>query len=171
MSKSYGNTIGLTDSAKDMFGKSMRIQDEAMRDWYTLLTQVREAEIDRRLAGDFREAKAGLAEEIAAFFHGRDAAKAARDAFDRQFRDGEVPEDVPVVAWPKSAPTEGVALANLLKELGLEKSTSDARRNIEQGGVKLDGAVVRDPKTLVRSPSGDLLIQVGKRRFARVKGS
>ncbi len=171
MSKSYGNTIGLTDSAKDMFGKSMRIQDEAMRDWYTLLTQVPDGEIERRLAGDFREAKAGLGEEIAAFFHGRDAAKAARDAFDRQFRDGEVPEDVPVVAWPKGAPLEGIALANLLKELGLEKSTSDARRNIEQGGVKIDGAIVRDPKTIVKSPPGDLLIQVGKRRFARVKGS
>jgi len=171
MSKSYGNAIGLTDSAKDMFGKSMRIQDEAMRDWYTLLTRVPEAEIERRLAGNFRDAKAGLGEEIAAFFHGRDAAKAARDAFDRQFRDGEVPEDVPVVAWPKSAPADGLALANLLKELGLEKSTSDARRNIEQGGVKVDGEVVRDPKTLVKFPSGELLIQVGKRRFARVKGS
>ena len=171
MSKSYGNTIGLTDSAKDMFGKSMRIQDEAMRDWYTLLTQVPDGEIERRLAGDFREAKAGLGEEIAAFFHGREAAKAARDAFDRQFRDGEVPEDVPVVAWPKSAPAEGIALANLLKDLGLEKSTSDARRNIEQGGVKVDGEVVRDPRTIVKSPAKDLLIQVGKRRFARVRAS
>jgi tyrosyl-tRNA synthetase len=170
MSKSYGNTIGLTDSAKEMFGRTMRIQDDAMRDWYTLLTRVPEAEIERRLAGNFRDAKAGLAEEIAAFFHGREAAKAARDAFDRQFRDGEVPEDVPVVAWPKGAPAEGVALANLLKDLGLEKSTSDARRNIEQGGVKIDGEVVKDPKAIVRSPTKDLLIQVGKRRFARVQG-
>ena len=76
---------------------------------------------------------------------------------------------MPVVAWPKSAPAEGVALANLLKELGLEKSTSDARRNIEQGGVKIDGEVVKDPKTIVKSPTKDLLIQVGKRRFARVR--
>jgi tyrosyl-tRNA synthetase len=169
MSKSYGNAIGLTESAKDMFGKTMRIQDEAMRDWYTLLTSVPMEEVERRLAGDFREAKAGLAEEVAAFFHGREAAKAAREAFDRQFRDHEVPEDVPVVAWPKGAPAEGVALANLLKDLGLEKSTSDARRNIEQGGVKLDGEVVRDPKKVVKAPPKDLLIQVGKRRFARVR--
>ena len=61
-------------------------------------------------------------------------------------------------------------LANLLKELGLEKSTSDARRSIEGGGVKLDGAVVKDPRLVVRAPSNELLIQVGKRRFARVRG-
>jgi tyrosyl-tRNA synthetase len=169
MSKSYGNSIGLTESAKEMFGKTMRIQDDAMRDWYTLLTSVPMEEVEKRLAGDFREAKAGLAEEVASFFHGREAAVAAREAFDRQFRDHEVPEDVPVVAWPKSAPAEGVALANLLKDLGLEKSTSDARRNIEQGGVKLDGEIVRDPKAVVKAPPKELLIQVGKRRFARVR--
>jgi tyrosyl-tRNA synthetase len=171
MSKTYGNAIGLTDSAKDMFGKTMRIQDDAMRDWYTLLTRVPMDEIERRLAGDFREAKAGLAEEIAAFFHGREAAKGAHEAFDRQFRDHEVPDDVPVAAWPESAPAEGIALANLLKELGLEKSTSDARRNIEQGGVKLDGEIVRDPKVVVKAPAEELLIQVGKRRFARVRAA
>ena len=171
MSKSYGNAIGLTDSAKDMFGKTMRIQDGAMRDWYTLLTRIPLDEIERRLAGDFRDAKAGLAEEIAAFFHGRDAAKAAREAFDRQFRDGEVPEDVPVVGWPAGAPTEGIALANLLKDLGLEKSTSDARRNIEQGGVRVNGLVMRQPSHLVLAPAAREahLIQVGKRRFIRVE--
>jgi len=62
-------------------------------------------------------------------------------------------------------------LANLLKDLGLEKSTSDAGRSIEQGGVRLDGEIVRDPKAIVRAPSRALLIQVGKRRFARVRGS
>ena len=151
-----------------MFGKSMRIQDERCATG-TPADAVPEAEIERRLAGDFREAKAGLAEEIAAFFHGREAAMAARDAFDRQFRDGEVPDDVPVVAWPTSAPAEGLALANLLKDLGLEKSTSDARRNIEQGGVRLDGQVVRDPRALIRAPDKELLVQVGKRRFVRVR--
>jgi len=171
MSKSYGNAIGLTDSAKDMFGKTMRIQDGAMHDWYTLLTRVPPDEIERRLAGGFREAKAALAEEITAFFHGRGAAVAARDAFDRQFRDGEVPDDVPFVDWPASAPIEGLPLANLLKDLGLEKSTSDARRDIDQGGVKLDGEVVKDPRRVVKPPEKELLIQVGKRRFARVRAA
>jgi tyrosyl-tRNA synthetase len=169
MSKSYGNSIGLTDEPKDMFGRVMSIEDGAMRDWFTLLTSVPEAEIATLLAGHPREAKARLGQELTAFFHGAEAGKAARDAFDRQFRDHEVPADVPVVAFPKDAPAEGVPLANLLKELGLEKSTSDARRSIEQGGVKIDGEVVKDPKVVVKAPAKELLIQVGKRRFARVR--
>jgi tyrosyl-tRNA synthetase len=169
MSKSYGNSIGLTDEPKDMFGRVMSIEDGAMRDWFTLLTSVPETEIATLLAGHPREAKARLGQELTAFFHGAEAGKAARDGFDRQFRDHEVPADVPVVAFPKDAPAEGVPLANLLKELGLEKSTSDARRSIEQGGVKIDGEVVKDPKVVVKAPAKELLIQVGKRRFARVR--
>ncbi|MBI5364885.1 MAG: tyrosine--tRNA ligase [Planctomycetes bacterium] len=168
MSKSYGNAIALTDTAKDMFGKVMRIEDGVMRDWFTLLTRVPLAEVDALLAGGFRDAKARLGEEIAGFFHGKEAGKAAREAFDKQFRDKELPDDIPLVAWPATAPTEGVPLANLLKDLGLEKSTSDARRSIEQGGVKLDGEVVKDPRHVVRAPAKELLVQVGKRRFARV---
>jgi tyrosyl-tRNA synthetase len=168
MSKSYGNSIGLTDEPKEMFGRVMSIEDGAMRDWFTLLTRVPTDEIEKLLAGHPREAKARLGQELASFFHGAAAGAAAREAFDRQFRDHEVPADVPVVAWPKDAPVGGLPLANLLKELGLEKSTSDARRSIEQGGVKLDGEVVKDPKLAVQAPKKDLLIQVGKRRFARV---
>ncbi|MBK7876714.1 MAG: tyrosine--tRNA ligase [Planctomycetes bacterium] len=170
MSKSYGNAIALTDTAKDMFGKVMRIEDGVMRDWFTLLTRVPLAEVDALLAGSFRDAKARLGEEIAGFFHGKEAGKAAREAFDRQFRDKELPDDIPLVAWPASAAADGVPLANLLKELGLEKSTSDARRSIEQGGVKLDGEVVKDPRALVKRPAKELLVQVGKRRFAKIAG-
>jgi tyrosyl-tRNA synthetase len=169
MSKSYDNSVALTDGPREMFGKIMSIEDAAMRDWFTLLTSVSAEEIDALLAGHPREAKARLAEEIAGFFHGKDAGRAAREAFDRQFRDKEVPADVPVVAYPRSAGAEGMALANLLKELGLEKSTSDARRSIEQGGVKVDGEVVRDPSVIVRAPGREMLIQVGKRRFVRVR--
>lgn len=169
MSKTYGNAIGLTDPPQEIFGKVMRITDAPMRDWFTLLTRVSEDEIATLIAGHPREAKARLAEEITGFFHGRESARAARDAFDRQFRDHEVPADVPVLAFPKGAPKDGLPLANLLKDLGLEKSTSDARRTIEQGGVRLDGQVVHDPKLVVRAPSKELLIQVGKRRFARVR--
>lgn len=169
MSKSYGNAIGLTDPPQDVFGKTMSVADEAMRDWFVLLTRVPDAEIETLLAGHPREAKARLAQEITSFLHGPDAARAARDAFDRQFRDKEVPDDVPIVAWPATAPAEGLALANLLKDIGLEKSTSDARRSIEQGGVKLDGEIVKDPRRVVARPSADMLIQVGKRRFAKVR--
>jgi len=170
MSKSYGNAIALTDSAQDVFGKTMRIEDGVLRDWFTLLTRIPMEEVDALLAGHFREAKARLAEELTSFFHGREAGPKARADFDRQFRDKELPEDIPLLPWPATAPAEGLPLPTLLKDLGLEKSTSDARRSIEGGGVKLDGEVVKDPKHVVRAPQAQqpLLIQVGKRRFARV---
>jgi tyrosyl-tRNA synthetase len=171
MSKSYGNAVALTDGPREMFGKIMSIEDAAMRDWFTLLTTIDVAEIDKLLAGHPREAKARLAQEIASFFHGPEAGREAREAFDRQFRDKELPEDIPLLAFPDGAPSDGIPLANLLKDLGLEKSTSDARRSIEQGGVRVDGEIVRDPRAVVRAPAGEMLIQIGKRRFARVRGT
>jgi tyrosyl-tRNA synthetase len=170
MSKSYGNTVALEDPPAEMFGKVMSIEDAAMRDWFVHLTRVPLAEIEALLAGHPREAKARLGEELVAFFHGQDAARAARAGFDRQFRDKELPTDIPLVAWPAAAPSEGLALPNLLKDLGLAPTTSDARRAIEQGGVKIDGEVVRDTRRLVARPSAEMLIQFGKRRFAKVRG-
>src|SRR3954465_12829882 len=93
MSKSYGNAVALTDGPREMFGKIMSIEDAAMGDWFTLLTRVPEAEIESLPAGHPREAKARLGEEIASFFHGKEAGHEARDAFDRQFRDKELPAD------------------------------------------------------------------------------
>ena len=148
----------------------MSIDDTVMRDWFTLLTRVPLDEVEVLLVGHPRAAKARLAEEVTAFFHGADGGRGAREAFDKQFRDRELPSDIPLVAWPKTAPSAGLPLANLLKDLGLEKSTSDARRSIEGGGVKLDGVVVKDPGLVVAPPAKELLLQVGKRRFARVAG-
>ena len=168
MSKSYGNAVGLLDPPNEMFGKVMSLEDGAMALWFELLTDVDAAEVERLIAAHPREAKARLAEEITAYFHGAGAGRAARAAFDRQFRDREVPEDVPERAWSSSWPSEGVPLAVLLRELGLAGSSSDARRAVEQGGVRLDGNVARDPMQLVQRPAGPLLLQVGKRRFARI---
>ena len=97
------------------------------------------------------------------------AALTARDSFDRRFRDKEVPEEVPELAWPASAPPEGLALMSLLKELGLCPSTSEAKRLVEGGGVRLDGEVQSDPRRVVAKPAAPLLVQVGKRKFARVR--
>ncbi len=169
MSKSYGNAIALNDSAREMFGKVMSIPDEVLRDWFTLLTRLPKAEIDALLAGGFREAKARLGEEIAGSFHGAEAGKSAREAFDRQFRDKELPSDIPELAYPAGAPEGGWMLPNLLKELKLVASTSDARRLIEQGAVKLDGAAVKDTKHVVTPKGTLLLVQAGKLKFARVK--
>ena len=167
MSKSYGNAIGLTESAGEMFGKVMSLGDDVMGAWFRLLTDVPESEVTALLAGHPRTAKARLGEEIASFFHGRDAGRAASEAFDRQFRDRELPSDIPEVT--REWPAEGVPLAVLLRELGLAPSSSEARRTVEQGGVKLDGEVQRDPKFVVQRPAAPLLIQFGKRKYLRVR--
>jgi tyrosyl-tRNA synthetase len=168
MSKSYGNAIGLTESAAEMFGKVMSIPDEALADWLRLLTPLSDEERARLLEGHPREAKARLAEEIAARFHGREAARAAREGFDRQFRDRELPESIPELYYPGEWPARGVPLAVLLREVALASSSSDARRLVEQGGVRVDGEVVRDPMLpLVPARAGHLL-QIGRRRVARV---
>jgi len=167
MSKSYGNTVGLTDPANEMFGKVMAIDDEVMESWFLLVTRVPEEELREILAGHPREAKARLAQEITTFYHDAEAAAAAREAFDRQFRDKQLPSDIPEHPWPGEAGE--LPLPNLLRELGLCKTTSEARRLIDQGGVRLDGEVEKDSRALVQRPSGELLVQVGKRRFARLR--
>lgn len=166
MSKSYENAILLTDTANDVFGKTMSLADDGMRLWFELLTDVDEAEIEALLTGHPRAAKARLAREICADLHGAEAAAAAADAFDRQFKAKEVPDDVPEHAWPGGG--DELPLPNLLKELGLAQSTSEARRLVQQGGVKLDGEPQKDPRALVDKARLPVLIQVGKRRFARL---
>jgi tyrosyl-tRNA synthetase len=170
MSKSYGNAIQLTDAPADMFGKIMSLPDEVMPQWFELLTRLAPEEVARLLSGHPRAAKARLAGEITAFFHGADAARAAGEAFDRQFRDKAVPDDVPEVSWSSAWDAAGVPLAVLLRELGLASSSSDARRKIEGGGVRLDGEVARDPMAPVRRPARSVLIQSGKRDWRRLLG-
>ncbi len=168
MSKSYGNAVAFTDAPRDMYGKVMSIADDVMPEWFRLTTTLPEAEVEAILAGHPRQAKARLARELVAFYHDDAAAADAAAAFDAQFAQGETPDDVPEHAFP--ADGDELPLANLLRELGLVKSTSDARRMVQQGAVKLDGERATDPMAPVARPAGDLLVQVGKRRFARVRG-
>ena len=138
-----------------------------MEVWFTQLTRLGESEIAELLAGHPRTAKARLAREVVAQFHGAEAAAGALDAFDRQFKQKQLPDDIPDKTfgpWP----AEGVPLAILLRELGLAQSSSEARRLIQQGAVKLEGEAQKDPNFAVPAPGEPLLIQVGKRRFARV---
>jgi tyrosyl-tRNA synthetase len=166
MSKSYGNAIGLTDSPQDIFGKTMSIVDEAMPAWFELLTRLDAPSIQGLVSGHPRTAKARLAWELAKLVHGSESADRARDEFDRRFTARELPAEIPEHAWPFGEPT--APLPSLIKQLGFASSTSDARRKIEQGGVRLDGDVVKDPRTVVRQDGGHLL-QVGKLHFARLK--
>lgn len=167
MSKSYGNAVGLTDSAREMTFGLMRLDDEAMRTWFVQLTRVPLDEVEALLAGHPREAKARLAHEITAFFHGAEEAQTAAEAFDREVRDKELPEDLPEWEWDASLGGEA-PLPNVLRAMGLVQSTSEARRAIQQGGVRLDGEVQDDPRCLLAPPAAPVLIQVGKKRAARL---
>ena len=169
MSKSYGNAIGLTDTPKDVFGKTMRIVDEAMPDWYRMLTRVEEGEWSALVARDPREAKARLAGHMVALLHGDEEAERQRALFEKQFVKKELPDDIPSVEWPFDGSVGEVPLSVLLRTIKLAASSSEARRLLEQGGVKLDGEIVRDPAAAVARPTRELLLQVGKRRFARVQ--
>lgn len=154
MSKSYGNSIGLTESAKDMFHKVTRVENDALRSWFELLTNVAEPEIARLLAGDLIDAKQRLAAEITTFFHGAQSLEHVRD--------------VPEVAWPEALRGKARPLANLLVDLELVESTSKARALLQQGGVRVNDAAVTDPKREVSERDLPLEIHVGKRRSARV---
>ena len=167
MSKSYGNAIGLLDDAKTMTFGVMRLDDDAMETWFVQLTRIATSEIADLLKGHPREAKARLAAEITTFFHGADAAVEAAAAFNSEVRDKQLPDDIAECGWGAGW-GESLPLANLLKEMGLASTTSDARRAAKQGGVKLDGVAETDPTAAIARPDAPILIQVGKKRIARL---
>ncbi len=167
MSKSKGNYIGITEAPDAMFGKLMSISDTLMWRYYELLSSRSLADIaelrQQTEAGrNPREVKVLLAQEMVTRFHNAAAAQAAAQAFDARFRDGALPEDLPEVALA-GAP---MGLLVLLREAGLVSSASEAQRNVEQGGVRIDGERISDKG--LKLAAGTYVIQVGKRRFARV---
>ena len=169
MSKSYGNAVELTDEPNEMFGKIMSLEDGVMESFFRLLTPLPEEDLATVLAGHPREAKARLAEEITAVFHDAASGHEAREAFDRQFREKQLPDEIEERAFDGEWSAKGVPLFVLIRGVGLAKSGSDARRIIEQGGAKIDGKVVREPSQIVPRPEIKMLLQVGKRSFAWVR--
>ncbi len=172
MSKSLNNYVGINEDPRDMFGKLMSVSDTLMWRYYELLSLDRSmAEVEamraRAEAGEVnpRDCKVELALEIVGRFHGAGAARGALEDFERRFRQGAQPEDMPEVGV---AAAEGsVAVANLLREAGLTASTSESMRMVRQGAVRMDGERLSDPRLAV--PAGTTAVfQVGKRRFARV---
>ena len=157
MSSSVGNNIPLTAPPEEMFGRTMRVPDELLPEWYRL---VWERELP---AGDPLEAKLALARFIAGRSWGEEAARAAEDHFTRVVREGQAPEEVPEESLPEGDPLHLPSL--LVERLGLG-STSEARRLIAQGAVKVDGEVVSDVD-LPRERLAGALVQAGKRRFVR----
>lgn len=167
MSKSKNNYIGVTESADSMFGKIMSISDTLMWSYFELLSFRSLAEIqefkDAIAAGQNpRNIKVALAQEIVARFHSQHDAEAALQRFEARFKHGEIPEDIPEVTLA-GAP---MGIINVLREAGLVSSGSEAQRNITQGGVRIDGARVEDRG--LELAAGTYVVQVGKRRFARV---
>jgi len=173
MSKSYGNHIGVEEPPEEQFGKTMSIPDGLLVEWFRLTTDLDPDEvetIERGLAdGSLHpgETKRRLAREIVTLYHGAEAAEAAEARFDRIHREGEAPEDLPEIALPEG---ERLSLAALMAAAGLASSRSEARRLISQGGVRLDGEQLTDPQAEVpRERLAGKVLQVGKRRFARLR--
>ncbi len=166
MSKSKGNYIGIQEPANEMFGKLMSISDDLMWDYFTLLSFRPLAEIDLMkqevVAGrNPRECKVLLGQEIVARFHSDGAADKALEDFNHRAKGG-IPDDIPELQL-SGAP---LGITALLKAANLVPSSSEANRNIDQSGVRVDGTVITD-KTL-KLNAGTYVVQVGKRRFAKV---
>ncbi len=169
MSKSKHNYIGITETADEMFGKVMSISDTLMWDWYNLLSlksnaTIAELKSECENGRNPRDAKVLLAKEIVARFHDDKAADAAEAEFNNRFRAGAVPSDIPEVNV--AAPDGEIGIARLIKEAGLCPSTGEANRNIDQGGVRLEGERISDRGLKVKP--GTYTLQVGKRRWAKV---
>ena len=170
MSKSKNNYIGIAEAPGEMFGKAMSISDELMWRWYDLVSARRNDEIAafKREAAEGRnprDIKVLLAKEIVTRFHSARAADEAEREFNERFRAGAVPDDLPEFTLAGEA-AGGLGIAAVLKQAGLAPSTSEAVRNLEQGGVKVDGERVSD--RALRLDTGTYVIQVGKRKWARV---
>ncbi len=166
MSKSKNNYVGITEPANTMFAKVMSISDVAMWRWYDLLSFRSLAEVAQFRADvdggrNPRDLKVLLAQEIVARFHSRNAAEDALADFNNRARGG-IPDDVPEVSL-SGAP---LGIGQLLKQANLCASTSEALRMVEQGGVRIDGAAVADKG--LKIDAGSFVVQVGKRKFARV---
>lgn len=167
MSKSKNNYIGVTESADSMFGKIMSISDTLMWSYFELLSFRSLAEIQQfkeaiAAGQNPRNIKVALAQEIVARFHSQRDADEALQRFEARFKHGEIPEDIPEVTLA-GAP---LGIIHILREAGLVSSGSEAQRNITQGGVRIDGTRVEDRG--LELAAGTYVVQVGKRRFARV---
>ena len=176
MSKSYGNYVGLTDAPDQMFGKLMSIPDEMIGRYFRLCSTLSIDELDKIDAAladgtaDPYELKRALGRNICDLYHGEGAGEAAQEAFIKQFREHEMPEDIAEFAADLTPNDEGkVYLAKLLADAGLAKSAGEGRRLIDGGGVKINGEAVAaksyniDPAMLEGA-----ILQVGKRNFVKL---
>jgi tyrosyl-tRNA synthetase len=169
MSKSLGNYVGITEPPGEIFGKLMSISDTLM--WrYIELLSFQPMDVVHKWRAEIeggrnpRDIKVAFAKEIVERFHGKAAAAKAEADFDARFREGAVPDDMPEVTVQGGA--GGIVITQVLKQAGLTPSTSEALRMIDQGGVRIDGERASDKA--LKLGTGTYVLQVGKRKFARV---
>lgn len=171
MSKSLGNYIGIAESAGTIFGKIMSISDALMWRYFELLsfrplTEIAALRVAIEQGRNPRDVKFELAHEIVARFHGVAAARQAQEEFTARFREKSLPTDLSPTTVLVG--TEGIRIANLLKEGGLAASTSEANRKIDEGAVRVDGLKISD-RALTFAAGADHIFQIGSRRVARLK--
>ncbi len=169
MSKSLGNYIGITDAPNDMFGKLMSVSDDLMWRYFELLSfrpvsEIEGFENEIKDGANPRDIKFLLCEEIITRFHDADAAQRAKQDFIQRFQKNAIPDDMPDV---KISLGDGMPVGVLAKEAKLSSGSSDAMRMVKQGAVKINGIKVEDPRLLI-SETKPFVLQVGKRKFARI---
>ncbi len=167
MSKSKGNYIGIAEPATEMFGKLMSISDDLMWRYFLLLSsrslmQIEALKAEASAGRNPRDIKVDLAMELVERFHSRQAAEQALADFEARFKKGELPTDLPLMALGHAP----MPITQALRQAGLVSSSSEAVRSIEQGGVRLNGERVAD--RMLALCAGQYVLQVGKRRFARI---
>jgi tyrosyl-tRNA synthetase len=163
MSKTSGNCIWIEDSAKEMFGKIMSMPDGSIFDYFELLTRVSMEEIEDLKKINPRDAKAMLAKEIVKMYHGEKEAEIAEKEFEKVFRDKEIPSDISEIKIAE----KDLNILDLLMRAKLVSSKTEARRLIEQGGVRINQEVKKNWKEDIKVSSG-VIIQAGKRKFVKI---
>ena len=170
MSKSLDNYVGINEAPDEMFGKIMSISDDLMWRWFELLSfkpinAINELKKEVKSGMNPRDSKILLAEEIIERFHSKDDAENAKNTFLDRFQKGAKPKDIETFSISMD---DDIAIGNLLKESGLVQSTSEAMRLVKQGAVKINDEKIDDPKLSIEK-NQELLVQVGKRRFLKIK--
>jgi tyrosyl-tRNA synthetase len=165
MSKSLGNYVGIIEPPADMYGKLMSVSDQLMFRYFELVTRVSEEEIEALRSLHPMEAKKRLAWTITAMYHGEAGAKEGEDHFARVVQDRQTPDKVELISL--ATPYEGEPIWKIVVMSRLAATNSEARRQVQQGAVELDGTRVSDPNTQVHVSAISHLLKVGKRRFAR----
>lgn len=167
MSKSLGNYIGITEAPTEIYGKVMSISDPLMVKYYELLSAVDNDRVEAIKHGDVHpmDAKQQLAAELVARFHGTESANKAAADFVQRFQRRELPAELETFTWTAAEPTAWIC--HIMREAGVVKSTSEARRLISQGGVRLDGEKVEDADLQIPT-QGEKILQVGRRRIMKV---